>query len=65
MATYLFSNYLIDHTITAKVYAIPDSGLFITDYYSPIVQEQALRHNAEALFRLVNADNFMFEDCVQ
>lgn len=30
IATYFYSNYLLDHTKKAKVYAIPDSGLFIT-----------------------------------
>lgn len=34
MATYQWSNYLVEHTKKAKVFAIPDSGFFITDYYS-------------------------------
>jgi hypothetical protein len=38
MATYEWSNYLMDHTKKAKVYGIPDSGFFITDYYSEIAQ---------------------------
>lgn len=34
MASYQWSNYLYQHTKKAKVYAIPDSGFFITDFYS-------------------------------
>ena len=36
MATYFWSNYLYENTKTSKVLAMPDSGFFITDYYSPI-----------------------------
>ncbi len=36
IATYLYSNHFLAKTITAKVYAMPDSGLFLTDYYSPL-----------------------------
>jgi hypothetical protein len=53
IATYLYSNYLLDNTKTAKVYSIPDSGLFITDYFSPIVQQSLIRLYAENLFKLV------------
>jgi hypothetical protein len=38
MAVYQWSNYVLDHSKAAKVYSIPDSGMFITDYYSPIAQ---------------------------
>lgn len=34
MATYQWTNYLFQNTKKAKVYGIPDSGFFITDYYS-------------------------------
>jgi len=37
VATFLYSNYVFENTKKAKVYAIPDSGLFITEFYSPIV----------------------------
>jgi len=36
IATYLYSNHFLAKTITAKIYSIPDSGLFLTDYYSPL-----------------------------
>lgn len=36
MATYEWTNYLMDNTKKAKVYGMPDSGFFITDYYSEI-----------------------------
>jgi hypothetical protein len=32
IATYLYSNYLVENTKKAKVYALPDSGLFITEF---------------------------------
>lgn len=43
IGTYFYSNYLVQNTKTSKVYAIPDSGLFITDYYSPIVGAQVMK----------------------
>ena len=43
MATYQWVQYLYEHTKTSKVYGMPDSGLFLTDYYSPIVQKQVIR----------------------
>jgi len=36
LATYFWSNYLVENTVTSKVYAFPDSGMFLTDYYSPL-----------------------------
>ena len=32
MGAYQWANYLKENTIKAKVLAIPDSGLFITDF---------------------------------
>lgn len=32
IATYLYSDHFYDRAITAKVYSVPDSGLFLTDY---------------------------------
>lgn len=43
MATYFHSNYLMEHTKKAKVYAIPDSGLFITDFVSPTIGQSVIR----------------------
>jgi hypothetical protein len=42
MAVYQWSNYLYENTKTAKVYSIPDSGFFITNYYSPIAGAKVL-----------------------
>jgi hypothetical protein len=42
MAVYQWSNYVLDNTKKAKVYSIPDSGMFITDYYSPIVGKKVI-----------------------
>ena len=43
IATYLYSNYLMENTKKAKVYAMPDSGLFITEFYSPLVEKQVIK----------------------
>ncbi len=51
IATYLYSNYLFEHTKTAKVYALPDSGLFITEFYSPFVKMQTIKE--QSLFKLI------------
>lgn len=53
IATYLYSNHFQAKTVTAKVYSIPDSGLFLTDYYSPLVGEKVIRDKARALLDLV------------
>lgn len=59
MATYEWSNYLMDHTKKAKVLGIPDSGFFITDYYSEIAQEKLIRTRAINLLNLVNSKEEM------
>jgi O-palmitoleoyl-L-serine hydrolase len=43
IATYHWSNYLYEHAKTAKVYAIPDSGFFLVDYFSPLVGQKVIR----------------------
>jgi len=37
VAAFLYANYLYENTNTAKVLAIPDSGLFVTEFFSPLV----------------------------
>jgi hypothetical protein len=59
MGTFYYSNYLIDNTKTSKVYAIPDSGLFLVDYYSPLAGIKVLRSEAISLLNLVN-DGFKY-----
>ncbi len=53
VATYLYSDYFYEKAITAKVYSIPDSGLFLTDYYSPIVDVKVIRYMSQALIDIV------------
>ena len=36
IATFFWANYLFENSKSSKVYAIPDSGLFITDFVSPL-----------------------------
>ena len=56
MATYEWSNYVLDHTKKAKFYALPDSGFFITDFYSDLVDMKVLRSYAKNLVDLVGVD---------
>jgi hypothetical protein len=49
IATYLYSNHFLAKTVTAKIYSIPDSGLFLTDYYSPLAKEKIIRERAKAI----------------
>ena len=54
MGTYFYSNYLYENTKSAKVYGIPDSGLFLVDFFSPLAGMPILRKAAEPLIQLVN-----------
>jgi len=67
LATYFYNSYLVEHAKTAKVYAIPDSGLFITDYYSPIARMSVIRIYAENLFKLINNEEigFPYPECLK
>ena len=56
MGAYQWVSYLQKNTVTAKVMAIPDSGFFITDYYSPLAQRKVLRDQMSNLIKLVNVD---------
>ena len=55
MAVYQWSNYVYNNAKGAKVYSIPDSGFFITDYYSPIAQKKILAEKISNLFNLVSS----------
>lgn len=57
IGTYLYSNYLVENTKTSKVYAIPDSGLFLVDYLTPTVSQQVVRSASLPLITLVNDGN--------
>lgn len=53
MGTYFYSNYLYENTRKAKVYTIPDSGLFIADYYTPLAGARIIKEAAKPLMKLV------------
>ena len=45
---------------------MPDSGLFITEFYSPIVEKQVIKIEAESLFKLVHQEGdrgFPVKEC--
>lgn len=54
MAAFFYSNYLMEHSKRAKVYAVPDSGLSITDFVSPTSGEAVIRHLGTSLFKFIN-----------
>jgi hypothetical protein len=56
MATFEWGQFLYTQTKKAKVYLIPDSGLFLTDYYSPLREQKTLRVLATDLMKLVIQD---------
>jgi hypothetical protein len=53
IAAFEWSNYLVENTKKAKIYSLPDSGFFITDYESPLIGRKVLREQATPLFNLV------------
>ena len=53
IAAFMWSNYLMERTIKAKVYSIPDSGFFLTDYYSPIWKAKILREQAQVIMNII------------
>lgn len=57
MGTYFHSNYLYEQTKTSKVYGIPDSGLFLVDYYSTLAGAAVLQVRAKNLLKLINDNN--------
>lgn len=54
MGTYFYSNYLYENTKTSNFYAIPDSGLFLVDYFSVLAGASVLQVRAKNLFKLIN-----------
>lgn len=61
MATYQWSNYIVENAKGAKVLAVPDSGFFITDYYSEIAQQKIIRNAGTNLLNLINNQEFLPE----
>ena len=49
IATYVWSNHLLANTKKAKVYAIPDSGLFLVDYVTPLYNISIIRENSKSI----------------
>lgn len=50
----------MENTQKAKVYAIPDSGLFMVDFFSTVAGAQIMRLAASPLMQLVNVNNSGF-----
>lgn len=66
IATYLYSNHFLAKSITAKIYSIPDSGLFLTDYYSPLVGMKIIREVSKSLIHLAwGSQQYPIEECLR
>lgn len=66
IATYLYSNTFLAKSITAKIYSIPDSGLFLTDYYSPLAGMKIIRERSKALIDLAwGSQQYPIEECLR
>ena len=55
----------MENTKTSKVYAIPDSGIFLVDFYSPLAEAQIIKLAAKTLMNMVNQgrDAFPIKEC--
>lgn len=53
MGAYQWSNYVHQNTKKARVLSMPDSGFFITNYLSPIVNQKVLSNEITNLLTLV------------
>ena len=56
MGTYFYSTYLQEHTKTSKVLAIPDSGLFLVDYVSPLAGMAVIKAFGTPLIKMINVE---------
>ena len=65
IATYLWSNHVHDRAIKAKVFAMPDSGLFLTNYISPLYGKNLLRERAQTMIDLaMSGMRYPLENCL-
>jgi hypothetical protein len=57
----------MENTKKAKVYAIPDSGLFITEYYSPFAKMETIKAVSESLFKITlsEGNGFPIPECIK
>ena len=53
VGTYFWLDYLKAHTKTAKVVGIPDSGVFIDDFFSPIAQKPVTLEKFQNLIKVI------------
>ena len=66
IATYLYSNHFLAKSNTAKIYSIPDSGLFLTDYYSPLAGMKIIREVSKALIDIAwGSQQYPIEECLR
>lgn len=56
MGTFFYSNYLFENTKKAQVLSIPDSGVFLVDYFSTLAGGTIMREAAQTLMTLVNSE---------
>lgn len=65
VASFLWSNYLYENTLSKKVFAVPDSGLFLSNFANPYTGNYDLMDAGAILVGLVNNEIDMpISNCV-
>ena len=54
MGAFQWVQYVHEHTQTSKVYGIPDSGIFLIDFYNPISKAKDMRIGEGNILKLFN-----------
>lgn len=54
IATFIWTDYIYERSVNKKVYSMPDSGLFLTNYANPKSGQAILTPKIKALFDLTN-----------
>lgn len=66
VATYLWSNYIFDNSLSKDVISVPDSGIFINQFVNPFSGKQEMVDSGQALRKIVNTEcNIPIAECAQ
>ena len=53
LGTYEWTNYLHANTKSSRVLSMPDSGMFITDFYSPVIGKSIIKIRTQNLLSVI------------
>ena len=65
VGVFFWTQYLQDHTKSAKIYSIPDSGLFLLDYESPITKQKIVKIQTSNLLTLIGNSSQSYPEPVK